>query len=162
MSNTRFNYEPCRSQKKIKESTDPCKYILEKPGPGCNSCYVEDPHIRLQSFGGNLRNGGATPFTDIASDLRGLTRPLTKDCLPHEKFQVTTTKRNVSENNQVFSDESRATHPAWMYRETEHDRWYPLFYKPEDHAVQPFAYYLNSTNEARDNFKPKQPCMFFK
>lgn len=160
MSNTRFNYDVCRSIKKIQESTDPCKYILNKPGPGCNSCFVEDPHIRLQGMGTNLREGGETVFTDIASDLKGLTRPLTKDCYSFVDHSVKSTKKNYDNCYSTVTDETRATHPAWMYRDLEQTRWYPLVYKPQDHAVQPFNYYLNTTNEARDNFVPKQQCMF--
>lgn len=160
MSNTRFNYDTCRSVKKIQESTDPCRYMLNTPGPGCNPCFVEDPHIRLQKIGPNLREGSDTTFTDITSDLRGLTRPLSKDCYSYKEHAVVSKQKSYETCYPTVTDETRATHPAWMYRDLEQTRWYPLFYKPEDHAVQPFAYYINSSNEARDNFVPKQQCMF--
>ena len=55
MANTRFNYDECRTAKILQESTGPGRYLLNTPGPGCNPCFITDPHIRLQGIGPNLR-----------------------------------------------------------------------------------------------------------
>ena len=80
MAFTRFNYDPCRTAKLLQESTGPGRYMLNVPGPGCKPCFFEDPEIRLQKWGANLRYvPGGTPI-DIDSDLIGITRKNTNDC----------------------------------------------------------------------------------
>ena len=81
MAFTRFNYDPCRTAKLLQESTGPGRYMLNVPGPGCKPCFFEDPEIRLQKWGANLRYvPGGTPI-DIDSDLIGITRKNTNDCI---------------------------------------------------------------------------------
>ena len=80
MAFTRFNYTDCRTMKALEESTGPGRYMLNKPGNGCRPCFMEDPQIRLQGWGANLRHvPGGAPI-DIDSDLHGITRRLMKDC----------------------------------------------------------------------------------
>ena len=70
--------------KKLQESTGTGRYMLNTPGPGCNLCFYTDPQIRLQGWGANLRhvNGGA--IIDIDSDLLGITRKLSKNCVKEQ------------------------------------------------------------------------------
>ena len=75
MSFTRFHDDPYRIQKQLEESTHTGRYQLDTPGQGINLPFMEDPHIRLQKWGSNLR----TNTTAIESDLRGLTRKLNND-----------------------------------------------------------------------------------
>ena len=42
MSFTRFNYDDCRTQKILEESTGPGRYMLNKPGWGNKPCFFED------------------------------------------------------------------------------------------------------------------------
>ena len=76
MAFTRIHDEPCRIKKELQQMTDIGKYMITTPGPGANVGFAEDPHIRLQGWGANLR----TNTINTESDLLGLTRPLTKDC----------------------------------------------------------------------------------
>ena len=80
MSFTRFNYDPCRTKKILQESTGPGRYMLNRPGWGDKPVFFNDPQVRMQGWGANLRGvvGGAS--IDIDSDLIGITRPLSKDC----------------------------------------------------------------------------------
>ena len=69
MAFTRFNYDECRTKKILQESTGPGRYILNTPGNGCKPCFINDPQIRMQGWGANLRSvPGGAPI-DINSDL---------------------------------------------------------------------------------------------
>ena len=89
MAFTRFNYDPCRTTKQQQQATDPGRWILNVPGNGLNPCYMEDPHIRIQKWAGNLR----TNTINLESDLLGVNRRASRDCLGkdnYERFNVKT------------------------------------------------------------------------
>jgi hypothetical protein len=52
-----------------------------------------------------------------------------------------------------MTDDSRATHPAWTYRESEINRFEPTFLNPLDQLEKPFHYDLNTRILERDHFK---------
>ena len=101
MAFTRFNYDECRTKKKLQQQTGPSRYILNVPGNGSKPCFMDDPQVRLQKWGANLKsvvNGGPI---DIDSDLTGRTRKLTKYCtnkgyLSLDLFQITSIVRLVN------------------------------------------------------------------
>ena len=158
MANTRFNYDKCRTIKILQESTGPGRYLLNTPGPGCNPCFIEDPHIRLKKIGPNLRSVSNGHPVDIDSDLMGLTRPLTKDCLMYDTNAVKSTQKTYKDCSIDYTDESRATHPAFMYRDLEQDRWYPVFMDVNRPTSIPLNDYKNSVLQAKDNYKPHFRC----
>ena len=119
MAFTRFNYDDQRTAKLLQESTGPGRYMLNMPGNGQTPSYFEDPHIRLQHWGANVRHvSGSTPV-DIASDLDGRTRRATKACVnsvyPIKGVQSSSQPHYPTQAS--FTDETRASHPAWMYRD---------------------------------------------
>ena len=65
MAFTRFKYDNCRTVKSLQQATDPGRWILNVPGNGETPCYMEDPHIRIQKWGANLR----TNTINLESDL---------------------------------------------------------------------------------------------
>ena len=93
MAFTRFNYDDCRTKKKLQESTGPGRYSLNMPGNGPTPCFFNDPQIRMQKWGANLKDDpqirmqkwganlksvvNGAPI-DIDSDLTGRTRKLRK------------------------------------------------------------------------------------
>ena len=50
--------------------------MLNMPGPGDNTCYIEDPQIILQKWGANIM----TNSTNIESELFNVNRILSRDC----------------------------------------------------------------------------------
>ena len=60
MASTRFNYDSGRTIKHLQQSTGPGRYMLNVPGNGDKPEYMEDPHIRLEKWGGNLDNNAAS------------------------------------------------------------------------------------------------------
>ena len=161
MAFTRFNYDPCRTQKILQEATGPGRYMLETPGAGCNPCFMEDPEIRLQKWGANLRKVDGGHPIDINSDLLGITRPLTKDCVDEEypEYGVTKSKQTNFPTCAAFTHQSRATHPAWQYRDLEQVNWYPLLLNPQENVCMNFQNNLNTRLLEKDHYVKQYPCL---
>jgi hypothetical protein len=162
MAFTRYNYDDCRTKKKLQESTGPGRYSLNMPGNGPTPCFFNDPQIRMQKWGANLESVVNGAPIDIDSDLTGRTRKLTKYCT-NKKFPnagvPTTQKTEYPICGSALTDESRATHPAWMYRALPQNREYPLFLNPQENVCMQFHNNLNTRLLERDNFVPKIPCL---
>ena len=162
MAFTRFNYDPCRTMKRLEESTGPGRYILNKPGWSNKPCFFADPQIRMEKWGANLRAVPGSSAIDIDSDLLGITHPLTKGCSANEypyKGRVQSKRIRYPVCEKPVTHESRATHPAWQYRDLEQTRHYPLFLNPQENVCIPFHNNLNTRLLERDYFVPKIPCL---
>tara|TARA_B110001452_G_C15090823_1_gene380596 strand:+ start:59 stop:556 length:498 start_codon:yes stop_codon:yes gene_type:complete len=162
MAFTRFNYDDSRTKKKLQESTGPGRYALNMPGNGTSPCFFNDPQIRMQKWGANLYNVVNGAPIDIDSDLKGVTRKLTKysqkSQFPNSGVPITQ-KVEYPICGDALTDESRATHPAWMYRALPQNREYPLFLNPQENVCMRFHNNLNTRLLERDNFVPKIPCL---
>lgn len=164
MANTRFNYDYQRTAKLLQESTGPGRYYLNTPGPGVNLPFIADPFVRLQEWGANLRAVPGGAVIDMASDLDGRTRRLTKDCVgaTYPKSGVVhSVARSYPTNTRFMTEQSRATHPAWLYVDKEQTRWeYPLI-DPQENVFMPNEdqiTYIDTRLQARDAFIPTMPC----
>ena len=159
MSFTRFNYDECRTKKLLQESTGPGRWILNKPGNGDKPCFFEDPHIRMQQWGANLRIPNSGAPIDIASDLDGRTRRYEKFC-PKTKYPntgIVTSEKQEYPTCNAYTDETRISHPAWLYRDLEQTRWeYPLL-DPQENTTMPFYNNLSSRILEKDNYVAKIP-----
>jgi hypothetical protein len=153
MSNTRYNNDQGRIEKKNTISTFAGRYALDTPGPGDSMPFNADPHIRIQGWGANFKNN----MVDINSDLRGMTRPFNRDLVgvnEHAKWSVKPESHSMSyETVDYVTDESRATHPAWTYRDIEVDRWEQPFLNPLDKVEVPIQRDLNTRMLEKDYFK---------
>ena len=116
MAFTRFHDDDCRVQKYLEETTGIGNYHLNVPGNGETPLFFNDIYIKPQKWGANLSNNK----TDIESDLIKITNPLNRDNIVYTNYL---TKNNVYnkkfsniDNNEITC-QSRATHPAWLYRE---------------------------------------------
>ena len=98
--------------------TGASQYQLNAPGPGVETPFLEDPHMRLQRWGANLRNNTA----DLESDLIGINRKLTKQTVDYRKNTPSTSAIGYGTQS-AFIDETRASNPAWTLRDLEHTRW---------------------------------------
>ena len=156
MSFTRFHDDPCRIKKQLQESTGPGRYILNQPGWGDSPCYMEDPYVRMQQWGANLR----TNTINLESDLIGLSRPLNRDCqsnnylkttVPNEAIQYPTCKS--------YTDQSRVTDPAWRFRDLEQVNWAILPLNPQENTCIPFQYNLDTRLLEKDHFVAQAPCV---
>ena len=128
-------------------------YMLQEPGNGTRPAFVTDPHIRLQKWGANLRTG--CPAID--SGLRGLGIPLTRDCNNRLASQTMGTTIEYPTAS-AWTDETRATHPAWWYREKCQDRSQHLFVDPQQDAEKRMWMSLSTRDMARDAFDKMAKC----
>jgi hypothetical protein len=138
MSFTRFHDDPARIQKQLEIDTYLGRYQLDVPGPGEHVPFLEDPNIRLQRWGANLRKN----TTQLESELIGLTRPLNHDLFLVNNYQLSgTTDIGATpyyNTTPCFIEESRATHPAWMYRNVDVQRWEFPWINPLAGMEKPF------------------------
>ena len=158
MASTRFKYDNCRTKKELQQSTDPGRWILNVPGNGTHPCYIEDPQIIIQKWGANLR----TNTINLESDLIGVNRQLGKDCLGkdnYKKYNVPNEPIKYPTCNTLFTDQSRATNPAWWYRDLEQvDWWYPPL-NPQENTCMPFLNNVNTRILEKDYYTPKRECI---
>ena len=134
MSLTRFHDDPCRIIKQNQQSTDPGRWILDVPGNGDNPCYMADPHIIPQKWGGNLY----THTTDLNSQLRGLSIPLNRDnCIaPTPPISSAPTSYPVCDT--LSTEQSRAIMPAWTMRDLDQIKWDMPRGDVQRHTQMPF------------------------
>ena len=158
MAGTRFFYDDCRTKKQLQQATDPGRFILNVPGNGANPCYIEDPQIIIQKWGANLR----TNTINLESDLMGVNKPLSRDCLGKDNYTNFNVPNQAIEYpvcNNTFTEESRATNPAWWYRDLEQVNWgYPPI-NPQINTCLPFQNNLSTRILVRDDFTPKRECV---
>lgn len=157
MASTRFKYDDARTKKSLQQSTDPGRWILNVPGNGSDLCYMEDPQIILQKWGANLR----TNTINLESDLKGVNRPLNKDCLGKDdyiNFNVNNQPIDYPTCSNLTTGQSRTTNPAWWYRDLEQVAWeYPPL-NPQINTCLSFQNNLSTRILEKDYFTPKRDC----
>ena len=158
MAFTRFKYDDCRTKKSLQQATDPGRWILNVPGNGANPCYIEDPQIIIQKWGANLR----TNTINLESDLMGVNRQIGRDCLGkdnYNSYNVPNEAIQYPKCNNLFTEQSRATNPAWWYRDLEQVDWqYPPL-NPQANTCLPFQNNLSTRILEKDYFTPKRDCV---
>jgi hypothetical protein len=154
MAFTRFHDDPYRIRKQAQESSFAGRYNLDVPGPGINLAFFEDPQFRLQRWGANLQ----TNTVELEGDLLGLTRKLGRDYDSNEytKHMVPSDKL-LYPTQQPIVEESRASLPAWTFRDLEHPRWEEPFINPQANFEQKFHYDIQSRIIAKDSREPTVP-----
>ena len=159
MSFTRFHDDPCRINKQLQESTDPGRYMLNVPGNGDKPYYIEDPCIRIQGWGANLR----TNTINLESNLKGLNQPLSRDCLQNNYLKTAVYSSPISypSTQPSFVEQSRVTHPAWTYRDLEQTNWYYPQLNPQENVCYPFQNNLSTRILEKNNYVTKIPCLPF-
>lgn len=116
--NTRKLYDDAQIGIKTEFNRDITQWILDVPGNGSAPPFVLDPHIILQKWGANLH----TDATDLESSLRGYTQRLSKgDCLAAPP--VHTSLIQYPTYAEPFTDEPRASEPAWQVRNIPTNYW---------------------------------------
>jgi hypothetical protein len=156
MSFTRFHDDPARIEKGLEQSTFAGRYQLDTPGPGVKLPYIADPQMRIQKWGANL----ATDTTNLESELFCLGRKLSHNYdetyLQPKLFQGSRVSYPTS-NEHVL--ESRASHPAWMFRDLEQTRWEVPFINPLANVEKTFSDNVSTRIQAKDAFSPIIPTV---
>jgi hypothetical protein len=157
MAFTRFHDDPVRIQKQLAESTFLGRYQLDTPGQGVDLPFSEDPQLRLQKWGANMRTNGV----NLESDLRGMTRKLNRDYITQNNYldhDVRTERVNYRDSD-PFIEESRATNPAWTYRDLEQTRWETPFLNPQANLEKKFHDNIQTRILEKDFFTPSSPSI---
>jgi len=155
MSATRFHDDPARIQKRLDESTFASHYYLNTPGAGTQLAFWEDPQCRIQTWGANLM----TDTTNLESDLRGLgeNRRLSHAPTEYTKSDISRPTPMSFSVMQPFVEDSRATHPAWMYRGHDHTRWETPMLDPQAYLEKAFQSNIQTRILEKDYFVPSVP-----
>lgn len=152
MAFTRFHDDPYRIKKQLEESSGTGRYFLNTPGQGMDLPFIEDPQMRLQGWGANLR----TNTVHLESDLFGMTRRLNRDLVDtndYKRHSVSTSSIQYR-NAKPMVDESRATHPAWMYKDLEQSRWETPYLNPLNGLEKVFHENIQTRILEKDYYKP--------
>ena len=121
MAESRFFSDDSRVVKRLEMSQNPCEYHLNVPGCGNQAAMEDDVHIRMQKWGANMMSN----TINLESDLLGINRNVNNHHSDFYEYQS-----NLPEVSslsfpveQPFVEESRASHPAWMYKDADQSRW---------------------------------------
>ena len=157
MSFTRFHDDPTRIAKQVEDSSFAGKYRLTTPGQGMDLPFMEDPQLRMQGWGANFR----TNTVNLESDLLGLTRPLNRDLVDINdyKMHAVATAQPSYRNAEPFVQESRASHPAWMYRDLEQPRWETPLLNPLNGIEKGFHDNIQTRILEKDYYHPSVPVV---
>jgi len=129
MAFTRFHDDPDVIQKKLCESTFSGIYYLNTPGNGVHNPYIDDVSIRLQGWGANMY----TNTIEIDSNFKGLDRKLASD---YKQYQDPVSSKKSYSTKSFLVDETRASCPAWLYRDLTHQRPDYLLFNPQEHVEE--------------------------
>ena len=158
MAFTRFHDDDCRIKKQLQQQTDPGRWILNVPGNGADPAYMADPQIIIQKWGGNLR----TNTVNLESDLRGVNRQIGRDCLGKDNYMSYNVPNQAIKYptcSILTTEQSRATNPAWWYRDLEQVDWqYPPL-DPQANTCVPFQSNLSTRILEKDYYTPKRDCV---
>lgn len=154
MSFTRFHDDPARIRKQLAESTFSGRYFLNTPGPGISMPFYEDPQMRLQGWGANI----CTNTVNLESDFFGITRPLNRDIIDYRDTATIATPV-VYQSEDPLVEESRVSHPAWMYRDLEQSRWENPFINPQANVELRFPNNIQTRILEKDYFRPRIPLL---
>jgi len=157
MAFTRFHDDPHRIKKQLEASSYAGRYYMDVPGQGVNLPFLEDPNIRLQKWGANLHRN----TVNLESDLFGMTRPYNRDLvdLNDYKNNIVNAPSVQYRSENPFVEESRATHPAWMYKDLEQSHWEYPFLNPQHGLEKGFHENIQTRILEKDYFVPKIPIV---
>jgi hypothetical protein len=141
MAQTSFRNDIARIKKELEMSTFQGRYQLSVPGPGIDMPFQEDPQIRLQSYGANLR----TNTIAIEDDLMGRNRQLTNVLEEYKKYTPISNSIKYQSKN-PFVQESRASLPAWTFRgmDQKYQRFEEPWINPQANIEMQFDYNIQT------------------
>ena len=147
MAFTRTNHDEARTIKRLQQSTDVGRWILNVPGNGIDMPLMEDPHIRIQKWGANLH----TNTVNLESNLQGRNAILGPDLV---QPIIKTMPLQYPRNRELTTDQSRAVLPAFTFREsTRTNPHFPLF-NPQDHVYNKVP--INTRIVAKSEYESKK------
>ena len=155
MAFTRFHDDPARIAKQLQQQTDQGRWAIDVPGNGDKPCFMLDPQIIPQKWGGNLW----TKSIDIQSSLLGIDRPLNRDCLrPNDKYVKGSEPIVYPVCDALTTEQSRAIMPAWTARDLPQNHTYILPIDPQAHTEMNFRNNVSTRIFEKDYFNRNTDC----
>jgi hypothetical protein len=117
MASTRISNDKIRIHKRLQESTDVSRHVMNVPGNGLDIPFIENPHVRMQGWGANR----VDDIIGVENSLMNIDRPLIREC--HDNKDSYYTKPNM--NGMQYSTrafetmDSHMSQPAWNLRGVE-------------------------------------------
>jgi len=165
MPNTYASVGSCSYDEKLRVSVGPGMYKLTTPandGGACGKDVPADPSLRWQAWGPGFCPVGAN--TDDNSELKGLnyrSSKCDKDMYSPYNYNVKPACQ-ASGTQDAHScsapmESTRLTNPPCTLRSTGWNRWEWLCWNPQDKAIIPFQWNVNSSIVTKDNHTPGMP-----
>jgi hypothetical protein len=152
MSFTRFHDDESRVILQLKQQTDQERWHLDVPGNGTKPCFMLDPQIIPQKWGGNLW----THSTDIQSSLLGIDKHLNKDCIENSKYKKHTFYAAPIDypicETFLTTEQSRSIMPAWTARDLPQNHAYILPINPQSNTEFVFPNNISTRVLEKDYF----------
>ena len=165
MAFTRFHDDEARIIKQLQQQTDQERWYLDVPGSGDKPCFMLDPQIIPQKWGGNLW----THSIDIQSSLLGIDRQLNRDCLrvdangkdvdKYKRQTVYASPIDYPVCDTLTTEQSRAIMPAWTARDLQQNHAYILPNNPQANTEMPFQNYKSTRILEKNHFKREYECI---
>lgn len=147
---TSFKNDDSRIKKNLEISTFLGRYMLNVPGQGLEIPFMEDPQVRMQYWGANLQ----TNIIDLEGELFSINRKISRDYNDqdeYKKFIVDSNPIQSFSTKNPFVEESRSSHPAFVYRELENNRWEEPWINPQANIEKPFHDNIQTRILEKDN-----------
>ena len=156
MEFTRLNYDTCTYQHNLRQSVGMADYQLSTPSQQCTNCFSTD-NILGKYSGDSLCQD--KPQVDVESELWLISRQAT-NCptgkyLPSQQPFCKTT--SIKDCQGIRNEATRISNPPCTLRSTGWNRFEWLCMQPQDKALIPFDFNINSTLIVKDNFRPCLP-----
>jgi hypothetical protein len=98
--------------------------------------------------------------TNLESEFRGLGRPLNHGTKTYQESRLCYGSQQPFLSSDIHTEESRASHPAWIFRDLEQTRWEAPIINPQAHVIKPFDDLIQSRIISKDSFQRKTPTIF--
>ena len=150
---TNIRSDNARIKKNLEISTFIGRYMLDVPGPGLDLPFMEDTQVRMQYWGANLQ----TNRVDLEGQLFSINRKISRDYNDkdeYKKFMVETQPIQIFSSRNPFVEESRSSHPAFVYRELETNRYETPWINPQANLEKPFNDNIQTRILEKDNYIP--------
>lgn len=162
MNDTRLKYDTNSYQEQLSRSIYPGIYQLNTPYNDCSECgplIPDDPFVRFQGYGQNTCTMKSA--VDDSSELYGLNyknSKCNKDAYSPNSYISTGCKTKYNGDTRKCSiptESCRLSNPPCTLKETGINRYDPLFWDPQDTALEKFDRIgINYRMVAKDNHVP--------
>ena len=123
-------------------------YHLMVPGNGIQPFYIEDPHIRIQKWGGY----SYTNMIDIDSSLKCIDKQM--KCDVFQKSHLNSSPIYYPSTKLLYTENSRTICPAWNLKDKECIKGDYLFYDPRIKSNIPFVHNVSSRDIQKNEYNP--------